>query len=1099
MKKQFTIKNRYRAFASGFSAFAVALLSSLLAASFLAPVSLTDATTETTTTGNNHTITLTMNDTLSLDITSTPDGAFASTTDNLSITSDAPNGYQLYISMSGTDTNLVNSTDDSNYYSPTSGTFASPAVLSMNSWGYAIPSGTTGAPDSIAFDSSYDSATSSSTFAAVPALADAQLLQQTSEPNTTANTVDITYAVQSNTAQAAGAYTGTITYTILADDPAPSIYMQDFTLAMCDALATDEQLTLIDSRDDKTYTVVKAKDGNCWMADNLKYAVTTSSSWTTNDYSQNLLHIATNEGYEGEYYYNHPAALEACPTGWTLPVNGDSSTDKSFAKLLGSYSITTGAELLSNTRLGFDDYYGNWDWAQGKEWYQGEIGFFRTATSTETTTARTFGYNSAVVSPQDDYSKGSGFSVRCVFDHNPDLDTMQSFTFELCENLAEDSSRTLIDDRDQKSYTITRAKDGNCWMTSNLKYDIASSTSWSTNNYTDKLLHIATSSGYEGEYYYNYPAALEACPAGWTLPTNGDSSTDKSWAKLLAAYEITTGAELLENDVLNATKYYGDWSWYNAAELLENDVLNATKYYGDWSWYNAAEHSKGVSGFFWSSTPTETADLAYVLAFYESGLDAQHSDGKANGFTARCVFDSAGTMQEFTLDDCANLAVGTTILLEDRRDGNKYHVLKAKDGNCWMTDNLALTDTTISAEDSNFSKGTFDVPASSTWSTNVTDSAKVHVATNSGYAGEVYYNWYAATAGSTESLAGKTVNISICPKGWRLPINGDSSTDKSWAKLMNKYSITTGAALLSNDDLGFTQYYGNWAYDSGQESAQGTNAGFWAATPISSANARGLAYSSTVIDAQMNRAKGYGFSIRCVFEDSRTLEDITYMQDVNASICQNTAEGYATTLLDKRGRGSGGSDKSTGYGVIKAKDGNCWMSDNLDLYDISLSSTTSDTSGSFTLPASSTWSSNIYNAAKLHVATKSGYEGEVYYNWCSAVALTDCSTTTEQNQSICPKNWRLPVNGEYGTLFDAYSVTNGVELVAVTELNFNYRGLWHQEYSSEWGQGLEGYLWASTPYTAERAWSVYYNNFGSRYDQSHPVKDNGNSIRCLAR
>lgn len=58
-------------------------------------------------------------------------------------------------------------------------------------------------------------------------------------------------------------------------------------------------------------------------------------------------------------------------------------------------------------------------------------------------------------------------------------------------------------------------------------------------------------------------------------------------------------------------------------------------------------------------------------------------------------------MQHMNSEICANTAEGTTKQLIDSRDGNSYWVAKMKDGNCWMTQNLALdiTEKGLSAMD----------------------------------------------------------------------------------------------------------------------------------------------------------------------------------------------------------------------------------------------------------------------------------------------------------------------------------------------------------------------------------------------------------------
>ena len=63
-------------------------------------------------------------------------------------------------------------------------------------------------------------------------------------------------------------------------------------------------------------------------------------------------------------------------------------------------------------------------------------------------------------------------------------------------------------------------------------------------------------------------------------------------------------------------------------------------------------------------------------------------------------------MQDMTPEICANTALDTTKQLIDTRDGNSYWVAKLRDGNCWMTQNLALdiTEAGLSASDTDISK-----------------------------------------------------------------------------------------------------------------------------------------------------------------------------------------------------------------------------------------------------------------------------------------------------------------------------------------------------------------------------------------------------------
>ena len=526
-------------------------------------------------------------------------------------------------------------------------------------------------------------------------------------------------------------------------------------------------------------------------------------------------------------------------------------------------------------------------------------------------------------------------------------------------------------------------------------------------------------------------------------------------------------------------------------------------------------------------------------------------------YTATAEGVTTPFMQDFTNAECSAMETDSTMKLMDSRDGKMYNVVKARDGNCWMADNLAIDNVTISSADSNINSGEFYIPGSSEWGTNDYSQALVHVVTENStstisgdaktpYLGEHYYNWTAATAGAVPTTATSNVTTSICPKGWRLPINGDSNVDKSYAKLMNEYGVTTGADLTTSDEtapqynLGFHRYYGSWYWRDVTEYNQGNTGYFWSSTPSTDTNSYYLRYDAAgSVDPQYTNAKYNGFSIRCVFGDSRTLQDITYMQDINTNICQNTAEttsyADAKTLIDNRGKGNAGSATGT-YKVIKAKDGNCWMADNLDLYNTGsspaekqLNSTNTDIpSGTYTIPAGITattqWNSNDYTQPKVEVAhglgqyantsQGDGIWGTVYYNWCAATGTSNsttpnCNTTSQVDQSICPKGFTLPRNGDqtvdksWARLFGSdvgYNYTAGSQFVNDTNiLGFTkYYGNWDWRLVSEFNQGSSGFFWSGTPSAETNAYFLSYDSGGVN-PQRNDFKGYGFSIRCVSR
>ena len=161
------------------------------------------------------------------------------------------------------------------------------------------------------------------------------------------------------------------------------------------------------------------------------------------------------------------------------------------------------------------------------------------------------------------------------------------------------------------------------------------------------------------------------------------------------------------------------------------------------------------------------------------------------------------------------------------------------------------------------------------------------------------------------------------------------------------------------------------------------------------------------------------------------------MQDMSAQICYNsdiTTKAYleannktgAVTLTDNR------DGTTRNYDVSKLADGNCWMTTNLALGTGSEVTLTSDDTDleegtTFTLPAGDTTS---YTATtrlpKIRLTNgSSATTNGVYYTWSASVAST-ASTSSTINTSVCPRNWDLPTNDQYGTLSTAssYSASN---------------------------------------------------------------------------
>ena len=416
-----------------------------------------------------------------------------------------------------------------------------------------------------------------------------------------------------------------------------------------------------------------------------------------------------------------------------------------------------------------------------------------------------------------------------------------------------------------------------------------------------------------------------------------------------------------------------------------------------------------------------------------------------------------------------------TITLTDTRDNNTYTVSKLADGKCWMTQNLRIIDKTITPADSNVTAN-YTIPASSIsgFSSNNTSNAYI----DNTYGG--YYSWYTTTAGTgTQALSiqGQNATASICPKGWRLPTGGNSG---EFQTLYNNYNSLS--ALRSNP-ANFT--LSGFVYSSSRY-YQGSLGYYWSSTVDSSNYAYDLYLNTSGVNPANGSNKGDGFSVRCIADDKLTFNNIANMQDMTPEICAKAQTHQTTTLRDIR-------DGNT-YTVAKLKDGKCWMTQNLRIINKTLTSTDSDVTTNYTIPASSINGFSSNNTSNAYVDNDGGL-----YTWYTATAGTGTQSMSTQGQnttvSICPKGWRLPTSGnggEFEALNNRYSSISDLTANA----DFTLSGRVHS--SSRGYQGSSGYYWSSTVNSSSNAYHLLLNT-SYVYPENHSSKNYGFSVRCIAR
>ena len=203
--------------------------------------------------------------------------------------------------------------------------------------------------------------------------------------------------------------------------------------------------------------------------------------------------------------------------------------------------------------------------------------------------------------------------------------------------------------------------DGNCWMSSNLKYELyANSTRTGVNNTTGEQItfntgaicgngntnaacimngNTAYGSTFNTWYYTWYAATAGSgtssmttsdgdatnsiCPAHWRLPANytnkqyPSGGAQKSWGSLLNTYGVNPAN-------------HSSTSEYQILEAFPFTLPRAGHF------TSGAFLSSGL-GHWWSSTAYSTATRAYYLFFDTTRVYPQNSDGKYYGFNVRCV------------------------------------------------------------------------------------------------------------------------------------------------------------------------------------------------------------------------------------------------------------------------------------------------------------------------------------------------------------------------------------------------------------------------------------------------------------------------------
>ena len=434
-------------------------------------------------------------------------------------------------------------------------------------------------------------------------------------------------------------------------------------------------VTLTDTRDNNTYTVSKLADGKCWMTQNLRIidkTLTPADSDVTTNYTipassiSGFISYDTSNAYvdnnDGGYYTWYTATagtgtqalstqgqnttVSICPKGWRLPTGGNSGE---FQTLYNNYPSSSAlrSDPVNLILSGF--------MRSSSRYHQGSRGYYWSSTVYSSNGAYGLILSASSIVPLNNGDKYVGFSVRCIAEDETrtihDLANMQEMHPTICANtttplktatqLDTDGShqgdpnyvptKTLVDTRDNNTYTVSKLVDGRCWMTQNLRIagkTITPADSDVTANYTIPASSISgfnsfdTSNAYvdsDGGFYTWYTATagtgtqsfsaqgqntiVSICPKGWRLPTGGDSGEFKALNNRYSSY-----SDLMAN--IDFT--------------LSGNVNSGSR------------RDQGSYGYYWSSTVV-SGGYPYYLYLNTSNIYPANYINKSLGFSVRCI------------------------------------------------------------------------------------------------------------------------------------------------------------------------------------------------------------------------------------------------------------------------------------------------------------------------------------------------------------------------------------------------------------------------------------------------------------------------------
>ena len=445
-------------------------------------------------------------------------------------------------------------------------------------------------------------------------------------------------------------------------------------------------------------------------------------------------------------------------------------------------------------------------------------------------------------------------------------------------------------------------------------------------SYTEARIHETGREDYGNHYNYcaatagticdstTVEATYDICPKGWRLPTayeQRDALTNGIWQTWVTNYP--TSFNVVASGGMSASGPLGDpntigywWSstasnttrrynlYYSTSDGLRSGSSNS-RYYG----YSVrcVKAKPGVTISFNANGGTGTMNMQKIDAGQSANLTANtftrtdyvftgwntKADGSGTSYSNAATYTAptsednkivvlyaqwagnylgvAPSLQEVTTAHCTNSYDGATATQTDVRDGKTYTIAKIN-GICTMIDNLRVDKgQAMTPADTNINSNWTMTDRDLTTGDNSYDLPEIHEGdATTGH----WYNYAAATAGTITGSSNTTeATQDICPKGWRLPAGGNTSTGYE-QKLLTNNKFQAWQSIGTFDDS-FKVAAGN--YYGGSLGNSGSSGSWWSSTAYNTTGRYYLYYNtSSGLRSGSNVNRYFGFSVRCVLK-----------------------------------------------------------------------------------------------------------------------------------------------------------------------------------------------------------------------------------------